>query len=337
MKTNILKLILFVCFAEALHAMDATAQNPNVGTAGATFLRIPIGARAAAMGGAAVASISDASSLFWNPAGITGVQSAELVVSHIPWWATTRLNSLALVAAVGDVGSIGVSVTSLAMDKMEVTTEDQPDGTGEMFDAADLMIGLTYARRLTDNFSVGITAKYINQRIWNETANGWAFDVGTQYRIGFRDLTLAMSLTNFGPDMTFDGRDLDFKYSKYQTVSTSRLAPARLTPEEYPLPLLFQVGLAMTAFQTEGFALLLAADVAHPNDNSERLNTGAEIAFLDYFRIRGGYRFGYDQESSTFGAGVTLPIGDTRLRVDYGYVVYDLLPGISRFTVGMTF
>jgi hypothetical protein len=223
------------------------------------------------------------------------------------------------------------------MDKMEVTTEDQPNGTGDLFDAADLMVGLTYARKLTDNFSVGVTAKYVNQRIWNETASGWAFDVGTQYRIGFRDLTLAMSLTNFGPDMSYDGRDLDFKYDKYATVPGSRLTPSRLAPEEYPLPLHFQVGLAMTAVKSDDFTLLLAVDVAHPNDNAERLNTGAEIAFLDYFRLRGGYRFGYDQESSTFGGGVAIPVGDARLIFDYAYAVYSLLPSVNRFTVAMTF
>jgi len=120
---------------------------------------------------------------------------------------------------------------------MEVTTELQPNGTGEFFDAQDLMIGVSYARRLTEGFSFGVTAKYVNQRIWNESATGFAFDVGTQYRIGFRDLTLAMSMTNFGADMKYNGRDLRFKFDKDSTLTYNRLAPSKLAAEDYPLPL----------------------------------------------------------------------------------------------------
>jgi len=40
------------------------------------------------------------------------------------------------------------------------------------------MIGLSYARRLTEDFRVGVTVKYVEQRIWNESAVGVAFDVG---------------------------------------------------------------------------------------------------------------------------------------------------------------
>ena len=61
----------------------------------------------------------------------------------------------------GDFGNIGFSFTSLSMEDMKVRTVEQPDGTGENFSAGDMAIGLSYARNLTDRFSVGITAKYI--------------------------------------------------------------------------------------------------------------------------------------------------------------------------------
>ena len=316
---------------------DVTAQNPNIGTAGAKFLKIPVGARASAMAGASVASIDDASAVFWNPAGIVGVKSTALLVSYTPWWATTKLSSAVIVASLQDVGSIGVSVTSLTMDKMAVTTEQEPEGTGEFFDAGDLMIGFTYARRLTEDFSVGITAKYVNQRIWNETANGWAFDIGTQYRIGFRDLTLAMSMTNFGPDMTFDGRDLSVTYDPNPNIPGNRLTPARLAPEEYPLPLHFQIGISMTVLNTDEVKVLLAADAAHPNDNSERVNVGTEVTVLNQIFLRGGYRFGYDTERATFGAGVGVPLGGSTVTFDYSYALYDLLPNVHRVSLGVSF
>lgn len=321
----------------ALLACAAPGQNPNLGTSGAQFLKIPAGARAAAMAGAVVGSTADASALFWNPAGIVNVTTGDLSASYTPWWATVKLSHAAVVFSAEGTGSFGLSLALLGMDEMEMTTELEPEGNGVMFDAQDLMLGLTYARRLTDQFSVGLTVKYINQRIWNETASGLAFDVGTQYRIGLRDLTLAMSMQNFGPDLRYDGRDLNVKYDPESPNPSNRLAPARLTPEDYPLPLMFQVGLSMTAITTDEFDLLAEVDVVHPNDNRERINVGAELTILKVLALRGGYRFNYDAETATFGAGLNVPLGGTTLRVDYAYALYDLLPDVSRLSVGFSF
>lgn len=322
--------VLFVTFS-------AQAQNPNVGTSGAQFLQIPVGAKAAAMAGAIVSSANDASALFWNPAGIANITSNNVHFSHTEWWATIKLSHAAYVHTIEDIGSFGVSMSVLSMDKMEVTTELQPEGTGQFFDAQDVMIGVSYARRLTEDFSTGLTVKYVGQRIWNETASGIAFDVGTQYKIGFRDLTLAMSMTNFGSDLKYDGLDLNRKYDENSQVSYNRLSPAKLAADDYPLPLHFQVGISMTAVTTDQFNVLLEADVTHPNDNDERVNVGTEVRVLDQFFLRGGYRFGYDTETATFGAGVSVPLGDTRLSFDYAYALYDLLPNINRFSIGMSF
>jgi hypothetical protein len=320
-----------------LAAAPSPAQNPNLGTSGAQFLQIPVGARPAAMGGAYISQANDAAALFWNPAGIVHVPSHEVLFGHTSWWATIELSHAAYVYTMDDVGSFGVGVTALTMDKMEVTTELEPEGTGAFFDARDLMIGVTFARKLTDDFSAGVTAKYIHQQIWNESAAGVAFDVGTQYRIGFRDLTIAMSMTNFGPDMTYSGLDLNRKVDENPAQPNNRLTPAQLAPEGYPLPLHFQVGLSMTAVSTEDLALVVAADVTHPNDNDERINAGAELQVMNYLFLRGGYRFGYDTETASLGAGVKAPLGAAKLSFDYAFALYDLLPNVHRFSLGVRF
>jgi len=191
-----MKLLVCSIIVIVLAALQAGAQNPNLGTSGAQFLEIPAGARATAIGGAVVANSRDASALFWNPAGIVNVPSADLHLSHTTWWASMAITHAAFAFSHESFGSFGVSVAMLTVEKMEVTTELEPEGTGQFFDARDLMIGVTYARRLTEDFSVGVTAKYVNQRIWSQTASGVAFDVGTQYHVGFRDLTIAMSMSN---------------------------------------------------------------------------------------------------------------------------------------------
>lgn len=332
-----MKRILLVAGLALSLATHLFAENPNIGTSGAQFLKIPVGPRASAMGGAYVASAGDASSLFWNPAGAVNVKGNELFASFTSLWAGINLSHAALVVSAENLGSFGFSMSVLTMGQMEVTTELQPEGTGQTFDAQDLMLGVSYARHLTEDFSVGVTMKIVNQRIWNETANGVAFDVGTQYRIGVEDLSIGMSMTNFGPDMRYDGRDLSVQYDASTQNPENRLSPAQLAAEDYPLPLHFQVGVSMTVVNTESFKVHVAADAAHPNDNKERVNVGTEMTILGNFFLRGGYRFGYDTERGTFGVGVIAPLGGVTVTFDYAYAVYNLLPNVNRFSLGVRF
>ena len=327
-----------VCTLALLSLGVLRAQNPNLGTSGAQFLKIPVGPRAAALGGAFTAFGDDASALFWNPAGIAGVKGSALSVSHEEWWAGSRLNHAAFAQSFGDAGTFGLSFTAMTMDKIAVTTEDDPEGkSGLSFDAQDLMLGVSYARTLTEDFSVGITAKYVHERIWNETAAGLAVDIGTQYHIGFRDLRLGMSVTNFGGELTFEGRDLMVDYDANEATSTERLLPAEIQAESYPLPLRFQVGLSMSPYVSDDLSVLLAADVIHPNDNTELVCTGIEARLMQYLVVRGGYRFGDDIARWSAGGGASVPLGNLRVGFDYAYVAYDLLPAVQRFGVDVEF
>lgn len=313
------------------------AQNPNLGTSGAQFLQIPVGARAEALAGAVVGLSDDAASVFWNPAGIVKVKNVEAHFSYMDWFNMFDFNAASLVYNAGDYGVLAASMIIFSTDKMEITNEQNPNGTGRYFNAGDLAIGLTYARYLTDRFSVGLTVKYINQQIWNETANGFAFDIGTQYLIDFQNLTIAMSMTNFGGDMKFDGPDLDLTYLKDSNFPLSRLVPGRLQTDEYPLPLNFQVGIGFDIYQTDFMKIRGGIDASHPNDNTECVHFGTEFSFFDRLFLRGGYKLNYDDQKVTFGAGANLPVGESRINFDYAYSVYDLLPSVHRISVNVSF
>jgi hypothetical protein len=313
------------------------AQNPNIGTAGAQFLKIPVGPRGIGMGGAFMSNASDASALFWNPSGIVHVDENEMFASYTSWWGDINLNHASFVHTTESSGSFGISMSLLTMGTMEVTTELQPEGTGQTFDAQDLMLGISYARFLTNDFAVGVSIKLVNQRIWNETASGVAFDIGTQYRIGIGDLAIGMCMMNFGPDMKYDGQDLAVKYDANTQNPNNRLAPANLATEDYPLPLHFQVGVSMTLLNTQTMKVHIAVDAAHPNDNQERVNVGTEFTILETLFFRSGYRFGYDLESATFGAGAVAPLGESNIKFDYAYALYDLLANVHRLSIGITF
>jgi hypothetical protein len=326
-------LLLFITLSSGF----VFAQNPNLGTSGAQFLQLPVGARAEAMGGAIIGLADDASSVFWNPAGIVKVNNVQLHFSNMDWFDLFDFNAASLVYNAGDAGSIAASMVIFTTGKIEITTEEQPNGTGNYYDAGDIALSVTYAKYLTDRFNVGLTIKYINQRIWNETAAGFAFDIGTQYKLDFQNLTIAMSMTNFGPDMKFDGQDLDITYSKNANYPLGRLVPSRLSTKEYPLPLNFQVGIGFDVFEYDFVKIKGAIDVTHPNDNNERAHFGTEFSFFDRFFVRAGYKYNYDDQDFTFGAGANVPLGSSAVYFDYAYSLYDVLPSVHRVSVGLSF
>ncbi|HEX9251388.1 MAG TPA: PorV/PorQ family protein [Ignavibacteriaceae bacterium] len=313
------------------------AQNPNLGTSGAQFLQLPVGARSEAMGGAIVGLADDASAIFWNPAGIVKVNNVQAHFSYMNWFDLFNFNAASLVYNAGDIGTFGASMVLFTTDDMEITTEEQPNGTGRYFDAGDVALGITYAKYLTDRFSVGLSVKYINQTIWNETASGVAFDIGTQYRLDFQNLTIAMSMTNFGADMRFDGPDLNFTYRQDEDYPQSRLVPSRLLTQDYPLPLNFQVGIGFDVFEYDFVKMIGAIDVTHPNDNAERAHFGTEFSFFDRFFLRAGYKYNYDDQDFTFGAGANVPLGSSAVYFDYAYSLYDILPSVHRISVNLSF
>ncbi len=329
-KTNLVAIITL------LWALQLIAQNPNLGTSGAQFLKIPISARAAGMGGAYVGICHDATSVFWNPAGIAQAKTHSAHFSHTRWFDTFNVNAASYIYNAGAFGAFAASMVSLGMAEMEVTTEFAPNGNGRFFDAMDLALGLTYARNLTDRFRVGLTARYIQQRIWNETATGISFDVGTQYQLDFKHLTLAMSMTNFGPDMKFDGPDLKVTYDDHPNFP-NRLVPTRLETETYPLPLNFEFGIAMDIFTTQFARAVVAIDAVHPNDNRERIHFGTEVSFYDRLFFRGGYKLNHDDEQYNLGCGITAFVSGILLGVDYAYSVYDILSDVHRVSFGVNF
>lgn len=318
------RIIYILLLATFLHA-----QNANLGTAGAQFLKIPIGARSAALGGAVTGMSQDATALFWNPAGIIHNHTHALHVSHIPWITFFEVNALAYTLNLKEQGAIGMYARALAMEKLEITTEYEPDGTGEFFDSQDLEMGVSYARKLIDHFSFGVTVKFIRQRIWNEIASGIAFDFGTHYNIGFQNATIAMSLRNFGPDLKMDGPDLLVFYDSSDDFP-NRLIPSNKNTEAYPLPLIFQFGMGIDLIKAQFFQSRLAVDVIHYNDNDEQVLMGLESTIAQRFIVRGGYRFNQNEAQPSLGVGLHQRIEKMVIKLDYAFVMHEYL-GDTRF------
>jgi len=273
-----------------LSLIDAQSQT-KVGTTAAPFLNIGIGPRAVAMGGAFIATANDVSTLYWNPAGVSRMGANGVMFVHSRWFADITYNWAGAMISMGSIGSTGLSLTYLDYGKMEVTTLYEQDGTGEMFSAYDVAFGLTYSYNLTDHFSLGMNVKYINQRIWNSSASAFAVDLGTLFISDFYGLKIGATISNFGTDMQLDGKDLYVLYDPNPDIhGNNDQILTKLKTDEYPLPLLFRIGIAKDFSILDKHRFTIGLDAIHPNDNAEALNFGGEYSFNENVFLRAGYK-----------------------------------------------
>ena len=228
-----------------LAQLDNSATITKTGTTAAQFLKIGVDARASAMGNAFTAMKGDLSSMYWNPAGLTSIGRMETMFMNSSWLAGIQFTHAAFAINLNAAGVIGFSMTSLSVPEDMVRTVEKPNGTGEYFDAGDLAMNFTYARKLTDQFSIGGNIKYIRQNIWHASASSVAADLGALFVTPFNGIRLGASLSNYGSEMQMTGRDQKFSIDPDPNNGGNvEFVNAMYETDKFPLPLLFRVGLS---------------------------------------------------------------------------------------------
>jgi long-subunit fatty acid transport protein len=333
---------IIILLSATLAFGQSSGKVTNVGTTAASFLEIGVGARAIGMGGAFVATANDITAMYWNPAGLGMLERPEVLFVHTNWLADINYDFAAATIPLGRYGTVGASLTTLSMDGMEVRTIELPDGTGEFFDAKDLALGISYGFKITDRFSIGFNGKYIYQKIWKETAQAFALDIGTLFITTFNGLRIGAVMTNFGSDMKLDGEDL----LVYHDVDEQKLGNndrifARLETNKWPIPLNFQAGLAMEVYNSPIHRLTLATEATHPANNTESVHLGVEYAMREMFFLRAGYRNLFledSEEGLTLGAGFSSKFfGKLQVFLDYAYAEFGRLENAQRFSIILRF
>ena len=339
------KKIIFTSISLLLLNGIIYSQNVSkTGTTSASILEIGVGAKATALGGSFVSLADDASTLYWNAGGMANLDGYQAIISHSDWIAETNFDFAGLVIPLGDFGTIGCSFTSLSMDDMKVRTVEQPDGTGEFFSASDLVVGLSYGRKLTERFSIGFTVKYIEQKIWHMSASAFAIDAGTVFKTDlFGGMIIGASMSNFGTPMKLNGRDTRYFIRIDETKQGSNeTIPTNIELDEWDLPLTFMIGVSTHVLNEDNYKILVAADAIVPNNDYQSLNVGTEISIFDYFRFRGGYNslFLEDAEGGlSLGVGVNsqMLMSVATINFDYAFRDFGRLNNIHTFSLGLTF
>ena len=338
------KFIFAIIISLAVVYQPIYSQVTKTGTTSAKFLNIGIGARANGMGGAFTSVANDASSLYWNPAGAAALTDFEAMFTYTSLYKNLdiNLNYVALVIPAGEVGNFGASVTTLDYGEMDVTTELFPEGTGERFSATSYAFALSYARNITSDFAAGITIKYIYEDIFNSSASGFAFDVGTVYNTPFLGIKFSSIISNYGSKLQMTGEDLLIRYdADPNNLGNNESVDAYYKTERFELPLRLQIGVSKDIQFLDEQRLTLSVDAAHPNDNAEYLNVGGELSFLNnLISVRGGYKGVFlddNQEGLTLGAGLNYVLGVFAFGFDYSYQDFKLLDYVHSFGVSLKF
>jgi hypothetical protein len=227
------------------------------------------------------------------------------------------------------------------MGEMEVTTTHSPDGTGEKFGAGSIMAQLSFAKNLTDRFSIGGSTKIIQENIFNSRATGIAIDLGTLYYTQLPGLTMGMSISNYGTKMQMSGRDMLLQTEVDPSLESDPTnINANYATDRFDLPLIFRFGLAYKKTLPNNLSLLIAADALHPNDNTESINFGTELVFKDFVYLRSGREHLFQRDSEAgfaLGGGVKLTIGKTFYTIDYTYAQMGLLGHQKKLTLMISY
>ena len=317
-----------------LYSTSVTAGNEQrSGQAGATELLINPWARSSGWGGINTASVSGLEATFMNVAGMAHTENTELIFSSTSWFSDIKINAFGFSKSLDDQAAIGLSVMSMNFGDVEITTEDLPEGTGSTFSPSYMNIGLSYAKKFTDNISCGATVRMISQSIPDLNASGVALDAGVQYVSGDqRQIKFGISLKNVGPKMQYagDGNDLTNTNSSANGQDFPMSYDMRV--DAFELPSLLNIGGSYDFNYGTDHRLTVAGNFTSNSFSKDQFGAGAEYAYKSYFMLRAGYVYedgitGEFSEGRTtaftglnYGVSFELPLSNgTNFGIDYSY------------------
>lgn len=339
------KTIVVLCLGLLVGGFGSTGgfaqENQKLAQTGFQFLSVVSDARAAALAEAMTSLQIGSGALFFNPAGMaemTGFIDGTASLNN--WIVDIKHNtfSLALRPAEGNYGVFGLSVQTVDYGEFYGTTVSESDKGFEdtgIFELNAFAVGAGYAKQLTDRFSVGGQIRLVHQDLGGSTVavnirpdpadstgvnrladelrldnklSPLVFDFGTQFRTGIKSLVFGMSVRNFSKEM---------KYAE----------------EGFQAPLVFNLGISMNVMDLMHAGALeqslrVSVDATHFRDHPEQIKVGLDYQLLKTISLRGGYVANNDENSFTFGAGVTR----SGFAFDYAYTPFGVFDKVQRMT-----
>ena len=343
--------LFFCCF---LFSIKVEAGNPDrQGEAGAYELLMNPWARSAGLHTMSTSLVRGVEAIRLNPAGLGRINgSTEVLIGHARYLEPTdiKMNAFGIGQKVGKNGTFGISLMALDIGEIEVTTENQPQGTGATFQPNFFNLGLSYSHIFENKISVGITFRAISESISDVSAFGFALDAGVQYVTGPQDnFKFGISLRNVGSRMSFGGQGLSFPTENPDgTLSFDITVNQRAA--SFELPSVLNIGLSYDFNLDADNRFTLLGNFTANSFARDQLGAGVEYSLKEMFMVRAAYKIETglsaerDFEQSVYSglsAGVTLEVptkkgGDSRFGIDYAYRATQPFNGTHNLGVRIT-
>lgn len=305
--------------------------------AGLQFLNMSPDARISALGEAGTSFEANSTSMFYNPAGMARLTNlTDITFGKTSWIADINYlhGAVAVSPFNGDYGIIGLSFVYVDYGDFYETVRSTTDPKGYLdlgtFKPFAFAAGLSYAKALSDKFSVGGSIRYVKQDLGKNHAvtvnddgtygtkdyslNTMAYDFGVIYKTGLKSLTLGINIKNFSQEV---------KYEK----------------ESFQLPMIFKIGLSMNAVELfpeidkNMHQFIVSVDASHPRDYNEQVGIGGEYIFMKTVALRVGYLFPADESGFSAGVGLQQNIDGYDFGFDYAYSAFGVFNEVHRFSL----
>ncbi len=336
---NQFKILVILLFMSTF--LMATVRNTpeivtKVATCAGNWLKLETGTRAIGMGGAHVATGNGIYAVPYNPASIGFIEGSESFFSRTNYVAGITHNVLGYAKQLTPSDFAGVHIFYMDSGEMLVTDREHPNGYGEYFKVIGFSLRGIYTKILTDRLKVGAAIKYIRESIHTAHMQSFVFDIGSNFNTGIYGMILGMSVSNFGPEVQFDGEGLE-------VVVSDDLDPdetLKRVTGEFPLPLTFRLGVMNNIIGPDsefinipGSRLSIAIDAINAIDYTVYSSIGVEYAWQEMAFLRGGTHIGHDTAGISLGGGVKY----RGINIDYAYVNYGVLESTHQFGIGLEF
>ena len=322
------------------------AGNPDrAGSAGASQLLINPWAASNGLVGANMASIQGLESVFTNVAGLCFIDKNELITANSQYLGGSgiSLNSVGFATRVGDVGVLGITVTSMKFGDIPIMTEDLPEGGIGTFSPSFSNIGVSYSKEFSNSIYAGFTLRIISESISNVKASGIAFDAGIRYVTGEDDkMRFGISLRNVGPPMRYAGDGLTASATPQGSANSLTVLQRS---ERYELPSLVNIGIAYDIINSDKMVLELNGMFTSNSFTKDQFGIGVETRIGDNVELRAGYLleqgiFSDDNATTAYtgpAGGLTLkvPTGSTGSVIGLDYSYRTTNPFSGTHTVGV--
>lgn len=281
----------------------ATAAFRSEGKTGLSFLKIGVDARAVGMGEAYTAITADASATYWNPAGLVSARRSNVLFNHNQWIQGIKGEFAALSLRRGKTAwAVHVRSFNISDIPVRVIPSENPV---EETSAHYLSAGISYSRQLNSQINFGVTAKYLFEKIFTESASGVALDIGFIYHSPFPNLKMGAVIQNMG------------RMGKFRNERTR-------------LPMVTRLGVVYRIYPLQGVIANLALDFVKPLEENIRLHMGSEFILWKQLVLRAGFQDGYEARGYTAGVGIRR----SAIRLDYAIIPFSEDLGVThRFSV----